>query len=436
MIKFIFILIFIFFILINNYLCFIYNYFFFLRFYILIIKIDNYYNNTCISIIFRLNYYSYNLILIIIWIFGLIYLILNKYNLFEKYIFLIIIIILIIFFIIKNLLIFYFFFEISLIPIFFIVIYLGYNFERLRSAYYILIYTLLISLPILIYIIKIFKIRCTWDFFLLKIININLRFWRIFLIIGSFLVKIPIYIFHIWLPKAHVEAPVYGSIVLASILLKLGSYGLIQILIIFLKNILIFTNLFMRIGLVGRLIIRLICLIQIDIKRIIAYSSVVHINMILCILIRYTKIGFMRAYIIIISHGLCSSGLFYIVNLYYIRSSRRLILFNKGLINLLPLFICIWFILCCTNFSFPLSIRFFGEIFLIMVIVRLDKYLLLYLVLIILLRRSYSLYLFLYIYHGEINLINKFNRGNKKDIIVRILHFLPLIILIINIYIY
>lgn len=386
-----------------------------MRFFILIIKLENYSNNICIRIIFRLNYYSYNLILIIIWIFGLIYLILNKYNLFEKYVFLIILIILIIFFLIKNLLIFYFFFEIRLIPIFFVVIYLGYNFERLRSAYYILIYTLLISLPILIYIIIIFKIRCRWDFFLLKIIKINLSFWGIFLIIGSFLVKIPIYIFHIWLPKAHVEAPVYGSMVLASILLKLGRYGLIQIIIIFLKNILNFINLFIRIGLIGRLIIRFVCLIQIDIKRIIAYSSIVHMNIILCILIRCTYIGFIRAYIIIISHGLCSSGLFFIVNLYYVRSLRRLIIFNKGLINLLPLFIFIWFILCSANFSFPLSISFFGEIFLIIVIIGLNKNLLLYLILIILLRRSYSLYLFLYIYHGEINLINNFNSGRKKE---------------------
>lgn len=134
------------------------------------------------------------------------------------------------------------------------------------------------------------------------------------------------------------EAPVYGSIILASILLKLGRYGLLQFIIIFINRVLKFNNLIIRVGIVGRLIIGLICLVQIDIKRIVAYSSVLHINIILCGLIRLYKIGFIRRYIIIISHGLCSSGLFYIVNLYYYRTTRRLLLFNKGLINLIPSF--------------------------------------------------------------------------------------------------
>lgn len=87
---------------------------------------------------------------------------------------------------------------------------------------------------------------------------------------------------------------------------------------------------------VGSVIISLVCLVQIDIKRLVAYSSVVHINLLICSILTLMKLGFIRAYIIIISHGLCSSGLFFIVNLYYERTHRRLIFMNKGMLNLLP----------------------------------------------------------------------------------------------------
>jgi len=154
----------------------------------------------------------------------------------------------------------------------------------------------------------------------------------------AFFIKIPIYFFHVWLPKAHVEAPVYGSIILAAILLKIGRYGLIRLIEILLYSSIIYIYVIFCVGIMGRILISMLCLVQIDIKRLVAYSSVVHINLILCSLGTFFKLGFNRGYIIIISHGLCSSGLFYIVNLYYERTTRRLLILNKGILSRLPSF--------------------------------------------------------------------------------------------------
>lgn len=417
----------------NKILSFCYNLYFFLR----ILLLLGVYNNNLwfrVRLYLGINYYSWLLIILVFWILRLILITLEKnVDLNKKIIFWVILIILFIFFSVKNIFLFYLIFELRLIPTFFIVIYWGYNPERLRAALFILMYTIMISLPLLLFIILIYKENNTYDFYLLKNRSMEIRFWRYIILIGAFFVKIPIYFFHIWLPKAHVEAPVYGSIVLAAILLKLGRYGLIQFLIIFLKSYK-YRNIIIRIRIFGSLLIRLICLVQIDMKRLVAYSSVVHINILLCRVISIMKIGFLRAYIIIIAHGLCSSGLFYVVNLYYYRSSRRLILLNKGMINLLPLFTLWWFVLCSSNFSFPLSIRFIGEMIIIGVILKWEYYLIRYLILVRFFRRVYSLYLYRYIQHGEVRVvINKFNRGIFKEILTMKLHYLPLIFLLLNI---
>lgn len=432
MIKFILIILFSLIIILKNKIIFFYyNLLFFLRLLFFFIICD-YGIIRNLRIYIGIDCYSYILILLRFWVIRLIYISLEKRDLLKKIIFMIILIILFLFFSIKNLLLFYFFFELRLIPTFILIIYWGYNPERLRASYFILIYTLLISLPLLIYIVKLNNLYCSFDFTLLILGNYTIRFWEFIILIGAFLIKIPIYLFHIWLPKAHVEAPVYGSMVLAAILLKLGRYGLIRILIVFLEGIVIYRNLIVRIGIIGRLVVRLICLIQIDIKRLVAYSSVVHINLILCGLIRFFKIGYIRAYLIIVAHGLCSSGLFYIVNSYYYRSSRRLLIFNKGIINILPSFVVWWFMLCASNFSFPLSIRFIGEIYFLGVLIRWNLSILIYLILIGFLRRAYSLYLFLYVQHGELRYIRKFNRGRRKELIVIILHYLPLFLILLN----
>lgn len=439
MIKFLFILIFIRLILIfNNLIIFFYNLCFMIVFILIFIYI--YKDILWINIFLWMGceYYSIWLIILRLWIIGLIFLRLGgggiEDNNIKLSIFIRLIIILFIFFTSIDIILFYFFFEITIIPTFFLIIYWGINYERLRAAYYLIIYILMISFPLLVFLLNIFKNRLTFKFTLLNEIIIIYRFnlGSYFIIYGAFFIKIPIYIFHVWLPKAHVEAPVYGSIILAGVLLKIGGYGLIRFLIIFIKRSIKFNYLIFRIRIVGAILIRINCMVQVDIKRLVAYSSVVHINIIIRAILTLFKLGFMGGYIIIIAHGLCSSGLFYIVDLYYKRIGRRLMVFRKGILRKLPSLAFWWFILCSINFSFPISLNFIREIFILRVVLNWEKIILIYLIVVCFFRCAYSLYLFSYVQHGRGLESQDFIINLVKEFVILIIHSWPLGILLLN----
>lgn len=440
MIKFLLIVIFISLILVKNQiLIFYYNLCYLIRFMVIFMYIYKDIKWNIISLVFRCNYYSIWLIILSLWILSLIIICLDRIKVINILIFLVLLLSLVIFFISIDLILFYLIFEISLIPTFFLIIYWGINLERLNAAYYLLLYILLISFPLLLYIFKIYLYGLTLKFrLMLLVIEIyEFNFWGYLIIYIAFFIKIPIYIVHIWLPKAHVEAPVYGSIILAGVLLKIGSYGLIRILEIFIKRRIKYNYLIFRIRIIGRILVGMVCLVQVDIKSLVAYSSVVHINLILCRIITLFNLGFLRRYIIIISHGLCSSGLFYIVNIYYRRTIRRLLILNKGLIRKLSILILWWFLLCSANFSFPFSINFIREILILIVIINWDNFIIIYLVLICFFRSAYSLYLFSYVQHGSYRYEEGvYNVRIIKEFIVLIMHFFPLIIFLLNLIIF
>lgn len=440
MIKVIIMILFINFILIfNNKVIFFYNLCYILRFFFIFLYM---YKDILWGIIrgrFGIEYYSFWLMVLRVWILGLIYICLKRGEVLKIIVFLSLLIILILFFLSMDLLLFYLFFEVRIIPTFLLIVYWGINPERTRAAFYLILYILIISFPLLIYIFKIYLFSMSIKFYLLEylISDYQVRFFGYLIIFLAFYIKTPIYIFHVWLPKAHVEAPVYGSIILAGVLLKIGGYGLIRFLIILVKARLKFNYFIFSVRIIGRIMASFVCLIQIDIKRLVAYSSVVHINMLLASIITLFKVGILIAYIIIISHGLCSSGIFFIVNLYYRRTGRRLLLFNKGMIGKLPILSFWWFILCVRNFSYPFSLNFVREVFILGVLLNWERRFVFIYIIICFFRRAYSLYLFSYIQHGDIGYnFEIYYEGKVREFIVLILHIFPLILLLFNLSIF
>jgi len=417
---------------------FYYNLYYFVRFLIIFIYIFKNWIYNSVRLFFGHEFYSLWLFILRIWIIAAIIIRLEKINILKILVFINLLLILIIFFSVMDLLVFYFLFEVRLIPTFFLIIYWGRNPERLRAAYYLVVYILLVSFPLLVYIFKIYMFGITLKFSLIKLVIFYYSFglWEFLIIFISFFIKMPIYIMHIWLPKAHVEAPVYGSIVLAGILLKMGRYGVIRLLEIFFKTVNNYRYLIFRVRIIGRLLVRVVCMIQVDMKRLVAYSSVVHINLILCALLTIRKLGILRRYVIIISHGLCSSGLFYMVNLYYRRTSSRLLLLNKGILVGIPTIAIWWFLLCSANFSFPFSLGFVREILMLISLLNWDVILIVYLFIICFFRSAYSLYLFSYVQHGSLMLDVKVKIGVIKEFMVLIIHFFPLFLFLLNLVIF
>lgn len=239
---------------------------------------------------------------------------------------------------------FYINFELSLFPILFIILGWGYQPERFSAGFALLLYTIAGSLPLLLaltflnsyHIFTFTQLLNNWN------LSLNSRFLSIITTL-AFLTKLPIFLFHSWLPKAHVEAPVFGSIFLAGTLLKLGALGLYRVSSLF--NF-IWLRILIILSIVAIALIRFLCLISRDIKILIAYSSVIHIGLALIIVLFLTQISLNRGIIIFITHGLSSSLIFLIAYIIYIHSNSRRLLSNQNITLFSPLITLFWFIRC------------------------------------------------------------------------------------------
>nr|UPL65580.1 NADH dehydrogenase subunit 4 [Dicranocephalus alticolus] len=371
---------------------------------------------------------SYCMVLLTVWIVMLMFMasgmIKFNYLYIKEFVFVVLMLMffLLLTFCTSNLFLFYMYFESSMIPTLLLIFGWGYQPERFLAGLYLLFYTLFASFPLLLCIFYIYTYCNTLMYYL---ILINCNFYIFICLTLAFLVKMPMIFVHFWLPKAHVEAPVAGSMILAGVLLKLGGYGLYRV---FLFNNYYLVNFFwLIISLFGMFMVGFLCLSQVDIKSMIAYSSVAHMGLVIGGIMTLNNIGLWGSLLLMIGHGLCSSGMFALANIMYERSHSRSLMINKGFIVFMPSMTMFWFLFSINNMASPPSLNLIGEIMLINSIMGWSGMTFLFLMFSSFLSCCYSIYLYSITQHGNMySGLNYEVGGNIREYMMLIFHWLPL----------
>nr|YP_010127376.1 NADH dehydrogenase subunit 4 [Apomecyna saltator]QPO99872.1 NADH dehydrogenase subunit 4 [Apomecyna saltator] len=413
------------------------QFFFFILSFFFILNFSFSYLWVNLSYSFGMDMLSYMLILLSFWICSLMILASEKLYKLKNFsnLFMLVMVNLMLFLFLAfsstNLFLFYLFFEASLLPTFFLIMGWGYQPERIEAGIYLLFYTLLVSLPMMISIFLYYENFFTLDFYFL---NENLNNFLIYLCMNMvFLVKMPMFFVHLWLPKAHVEAPVAGSMILAGILLKLGGYGLMRLMILFMEVGMKMNLIFIVISLVGGIFVSLICIRQSDIKCLIAYSSVAHMGLVLGGIMTMNSWGMWGSLVLMLAHGLCSSGLFCLANISYERIHSRSLYLNKGMLNIMPSLSLWWFLLSSSNMAAPPSMNLLGEIMLFNSLVSYSYFTMIFLSLVSFFSAVYSLYLYSFSQHGQFySGVYSCMMISFREYLLLFLHWFPLNLLILK----
>nr|YP_009992033.1 NADH dehydrogenase subunit 4 [Rhipicephalus decoloratus]QNN85504.1 NADH dehydrogenase subunit 4 [Rhipicephalus decoloratus] len=324
----------------------------------------------------------------------------------------------------NNLLLFYLFFESVLFPIILMIMGWGSQPERIQAGFYMLMYTVFGSLPLLVLMLmNKTSLMIIFNEWLLSQMG-----FMFFLMMLGFMVKIPMFLLHLWLPKAHVEAPVAGSMILAGVLLKLGFYGLYRFKSFFFIDLMNYSYSFIVVSLWGAIMISIYCLFQTDIKSLIAYSSVSHMGIALSGCLTFYLHGSYGMLLMMIGHGLCSSGLFCLSNMIYERFYTRNIFMIKGMILIFPNLTLWWFLFSIINMSAPMTMNLFGELFLMVSLMKFSMLLMSPMMILIFLSACYSMFMYSYINHGKSWIIFSNNMISAREYYLLFLHMIPMIL--------
>nr|YP_009380089.1 NADH dehydrogenase subunit 4 [Archaphanostoma ylvae]ARS00892.1 NADH dehydrogenase subunit 4 [Archaphanostoma ylvae] len=266
---------------------------------------------------------------------------------------------------------FYFWFELGVLPISFIILLGSSSKYRLEASFYLLLFTVASALLLFFNMFILIQVNETHSFFfyqnMMNISKFGTSWMEYFIFLSSsaaFLVKFPMFMVHIWLPKAHVEAPVMGSMILAGVLLKLGGIGFIIFKKIFIINGDFLFFIFIIFFLWGSCLVGWICFYQNDSKVLIAFSSVNHMTMVIMSLMYGSQFSIMGGMLIMIGHGLVSSLLFFLISMPYSQSSSRNF-FSMGQVGMNSLIALFWILGLLINMGFPPFINFLGEVFIL-----------------------------------------------------------------------
>ena len=334
-----------------------------------------------------------------------------------------------------DVILFYIFWELTIIPMFYIIGFWGYD-KRLYAAVKFFLYTFTGSLVMLIGILYFgyvyYQTTGTWSFALYDWMNVNLPFdlqlWLFLAFFFGFAVKMPMFPFHTWLPLAHGQAPTIGSIVLAAILLKMETYGFIRFSLgLFPDASVYFIPLLATLGIIAIIYTAMIAYAQEDMKQLIAYSSVSHMGIITLGVFALNIEGISGAVFLMIGHGIVSGALFMCVGLLYDRTGTKIIQRFGGLASNMPLFAALYLIVLFASIGLPLTIGFVGEFLSLLGFFKYSPLLTTIAVLTIVLSAIYMLNMYKQAFFGRLKNIN----SNLKDIYGRELVALSSLVIVI-----